>query len=229
MDPVNQEGTIAPFTPPRHGFPLIAGGILKPVSFMAYVDYAKCYVAMSKNINTLSEFFSIVQGYCDLLADLSLVFKMGRNVRKCTIYLYNIPEGCEIPEFTSIAWSYDALGPVKGKIAVVVMKRDNENNHLICYQVPKKLRDNAPYHIKSVLALRKYLGVPMNAQLDATEGKEIFIRKLSQHIGLVVAKADSIQEARISHNMSSSYLLSHFHSYDFKDCAAIDKQIIKAY
>jgi hypothetical protein len=95
MDPVNQERTIAPFTSPRHGFPLIAGGILKPVSSIAYVDVAKRYVAVPKNIHTLSEFFSIVQGYCDLLANLSLVIKMGRNVRKCTIYLYNIPEGCD--------------------------------------------------------------------------------------------------------------------------------------
>jgi hypothetical protein len=137
-----------------------------------------------------------------------------------------------IPEFTSIAWSYDAQGPVKGKIAVVVMRRDNENNHLICYQVPKKLRDNAPHHIKSVLALRKYLGIPTNAQLDATEGKEIFIRKLSQCIGLVVAKADSIQEARISHTMlvcqvaTFSPICIHM---TLKDYAAIDKQIIKAY
>ena len=121
MDPVNQEGTIAPFTPPRRGFSLIAGGIMKPVSFMAYVDYAKCYVAMSKNINTLSEFFSIVQGYCDLLADLSLVLRWEEMLGNAP-FIFIIFQKDVIPEFTSIAWSYDAQGPVKGKIAVVVMQ-----------------------------------------------------------------------------------------------------------
>jgi hypothetical protein len=29
-----------------------------------------------------------------------------------------------VPEFTSIAWSYDSQGPVKGYIAVVVMQQD---------------------------------------------------------------------------------------------------------
>ena len=41
MDPVNPEGTIAPFQSPIHGFLLIAGGILKPVSSVAYVDDTK--------------------------------------------------------------------------------------------------------------------------------------------------------------------------------------------
>jgi hypothetical protein len=71
---------------------------------------------------------------------------MGRNVKKCIIYLYNIPEDMAIPEFTSIAWSYDSQGPLKGSIAVVVMHRDLENNCLICYQVPNDLRANAPLH-----------------------------------------------------------------------------------
>jgi len=92
MDPIDPEGAIAPFQSPRHGYPLIAGGILKPVSSLAYVDDAKRYVAISKETCTVSEFFSTVQGYCDLLADLSLVIKMGRNVKKCTIYFYNIPD-----------------------------------------------------------------------------------------------------------------------------------------
>jgi hypothetical protein len=52
---------------------------------------------------------------------LSLVIKMGQNVKKCTIYLYNIPENTAILEFTSIAWSYDSQGPIKGSKAVVVM------------------------------------------------------------------------------------------------------------
>jgi len=138
MDPINPIGTIAPFEPPRHGFPLIAGGVLKPISSLAYVDDAKQYVVLSKNEHTVTEFFSLVQGYCDLLADLSIVIKMDRNVRKCTIYLYNIPENVEIPEFSSIAWSYDSRGPVKGIIAIVVMRRDCDDNYLICYQVPKR-------------------------------------------------------------------------------------------
>jgi hypothetical protein len=88
IDPVNPMGTIAPFESPRHGFPLVAGGILKPISSLAYVDDAKHYISHSKNEHTVTEFFSLVQGYCNLLADLSLVIKMGRNVKKCTIYLW---------------------------------------------------------------------------------------------------------------------------------------------
>jgi len=41
MDPINPIGSIVPFQSPRHGFPLIAGGILKPISSLAYVDDAK--------------------------------------------------------------------------------------------------------------------------------------------------------------------------------------------
>jgi hypothetical protein len=139
MDPIDPEGSIAPFQSPRHSFPLIAGGILKLISSMAYVDNTKQYVALSKESYSIPEFFSVVQGYCDLMADLSLVIKMGRNVKKCTIYLYNIPENTIIPEFTSIAWSYDSQGLVKGSIEVVVICRDNENDNLICYKVLKEI------------------------------------------------------------------------------------------
>ena len=41
MDPIDHKGTIAPFTSPRHAFPLFGGGILKPISSLAYVDDAK--------------------------------------------------------------------------------------------------------------------------------------------------------------------------------------------
>jgi hypothetical protein len=121
MDPINPRGTIARFEAPRHGFPLIAGGLTKNIASLAYVDDAKRYIALLKSQHSLEEFFAVIQGYCDLLADLSLGIKMGRNVRKCTIYLYNIPEDITIPEFTSIAWSFEAGGPVKGSIAVVVI------------------------------------------------------------------------------------------------------------
>jgi len=79
---------------------------------------------------------------------------MGCNVKKCTIYLYNIPEDTIIPEFTSMAWPYDSQGPVKGTIAVVVMRHDNENDNLICYQVLKAKGENAPQHIKDILSTR---------------------------------------------------------------------------
>jgi hypothetical protein len=47
---------------------------------------------------------------------------MGQNVNKCTLHLYNIPHDIEVPTFTSIAWSYDAEGPVQGIIHTVVMR-----------------------------------------------------------------------------------------------------------
>ncbi len=92
MDPIDPAGTIAPFNAPRHGFPLINGGICKYITSSAYVDDAKRIIALAKHLHTCREFFDVVQGYCDLLAQLSLVIKMGRNVKKCTLYLYNIPE-----------------------------------------------------------------------------------------------------------------------------------------
>lgn len=81
-DPINPTGTITPFESTRHAFPLIAGGITKLVSSMAYVDDAKQFVAMLKREHSVETFFSTVQAYCDLLAKLSLVIKMGRNVKK---------------------------------------------------------------------------------------------------------------------------------------------------
>jgi hypothetical protein len=41
MDPFNPKGSIAPFSSPRHSFPHIAGGVTRPVSSLAYTDYAK--------------------------------------------------------------------------------------------------------------------------------------------------------------------------------------------
>ena len=124
----------------------------------------------------------MVQGYCDLLADLSLVIKIGRNVRKCTVYLYNIPEDVEVPEFNSIAWSFDAHGPVKGTIRTVIMRRENISNRLLCYHVPQATRENAPEHVKQILSPRKYLGVPTNAQLDAKRAGKKFLVNLFREL-----------------------------------------------
>jgi hypothetical protein len=232
MDPINPVGTIAPFEFPRHGFPLIAGGIHKYISSLAYVDDAKRFVALLKSIYTLEEFFNHVQGYCDLLADLSLVLKMGRNVNKCTVYLYNIPESAAVPTFTSIAWSYDNQGPVKGNIATVVMRRENDTNHLLCYDVPQPLWDTAPEHIKNILKPRKYLGVPTNAQLDNSIGKNKIINKLKQRIGLVATKSDNIQETMIAHNMLVCQVATFSPlciTMTLRECASIDKLLLKTY
>jgi hypothetical protein len=170
MDPINPVGTIARFTSPRHGYPLIHGNIYKSISSLAYVDDAKRFIAMPKTLHTCEEFFTVVQGYCDLFADLSLVIKMGRNVKKCTLYLYNIPHDTIIPTFTSTAWSYDAQGPAQGSITVVAMRR-NSNEHLIRYNVLGKLKNDVPYHIKNILSPCKYLGISTNAQLFSWKRK----------------------------------------------------------
>ena len=115
MDPINTEGTIAPFMAPCHGLPLLAGSIIKLISSLAYVDDAK-----RLREKTVDEFFDIVQGYCDLLANLSLVIKMGHNVWS-TVTRHNLPDDTPVPEFNSIAWSYNAQGPIKGNIAVVII------------------------------------------------------------------------------------------------------------
>jgi hypothetical protein len=231
MDPVDPNGNIAPFTSPRHGFPLIAGGILKPISSKAYIDNAKRFIAMPKSEHSCNEFFNMVHGYCDLLADLLLVIKMGRNMKKCMIYLYNIPQGTPIPEFTSTVWSFDAQGPMKGSIATVTMFRDIDGN-LICYDVPKSFTNNMPDHIKLILADWKYLGVTSNAQLDLTEGKKKIANKLTQRIAITAKNTDTIQEAKIIHNMIACRVATFSPlciSMSLMECNAIDKQLINAY
>jgi hypothetical protein len=157
---------------------------------------------------------------------------MGRNVNKCTVYLYNIPESAAVPTFTSIAWSYDNQGPVKGNIATVVMRRENDTNHLLCYDVPQPLWDTAPEHIKNILKPRKYLGVPTNAQLDNSIGKNRIINKLKQRIGLVATKSDNIQETMIAHNMLVCQVATFSPlciTLTLRECASIDKLLLKTY
>ena len=156
---------------------------------------------------------------------------MGRNVKKCTIYLYNIPEGTPIPEFTSTAWAYDSQGPVRGSISVVTMYRDSANN-LICYDVPKTLLDSVPPHIRATLTTRRYLGVPRDAQLNCSTGKQKIINKLQQRIGLVANKSHSIQEAIIAHNMLVCQVATFSPlciTFSLQECATIDKQLLKSY
>lgn len=179
---------------------------------------------------SLSHFLEVVQGYCNLLAELSLVIKMGRNVRKCTVYLYNIPEEAIIPDFSSIAWSYDACRPIKGSIKTVVVRRDPQGN-LIMYNVPMEPRNNASEFIQQILAQRKYLG-SKNAQQENAEGKTKLTTKLAQRLGLVSRKAGSVQEARINHNM----LVCQVANYSpicidmaLAECGELDKKLLKAY
>jgi hypothetical protein len=49
---------------------------------MAYVDDARRITAMAKHLHTCEEFFETVQGYCDLMADLSLVIKNGSKCKQ---------------------------------------------------------------------------------------------------------------------------------------------------
>jgi hypothetical protein len=230
MDPVNPEGTIAPFHSPRHGYPLISKSIIKPISSLAYVDDATRFVALLKMHHTLQQFFQTVQDYCNLLADLSLVIKMGRNDNKCTIFLYNIPEDAIIPQFVSIAWSYDAQGPVKGYIRTVVMRRNV--TYLLCYDAPENIRENAPQHVKDILTTYKYLGVPLNAHLEGKEGRARILKKLHQRIGLISSKAQSITEAKIAHNMIVCQVATFSPiciSFTLQECTTVDKQLDRAY
>jgi hypothetical protein len=231
MGPVNPEGSIAPFSSPLHSFPLVAGGVTRPVSSLAYVDDAKQLIALLKAQCTIPEFFAIVQGYCDQLADLSLVIKMGRNIRKCTLYLYNIPEDAEVPNFLSTAWSYDVQGPVTGLITVVIMRRDS-HDLLICYQVPNTIQKAASQPIKDVLTPRKYLGVPMNAQLDGESGRNKILQKLNQRISIVASRTNNLAEAKLSHNMLVCQVATYSPiciPMSLQECMQVDKCLLKAY
>jgi hypothetical protein len=173
----------------------------------------------------------MVQGYCNLLADLSLVIKMGWNVKKCTLYLYNIPYDVPVPEFHSVAWSYNAQGPAQGIIKTVVMRRDREGN-LICYDVPKMIQNQVSEEILNILAPYKYLGITYNAQLDPNIGKEKMIQKMAQRIALIAHHTHSIQETTILHNMlvcqvaTFSPICAYF---SLADCEKITKQILTSY
>jgi hypothetical protein len=145
--------------------------------------------------------------------------------------LTGIPERTPIPEFSSTAWSFEAQGPVKGTIEVVTMFRDDENN-LICYDVEKSLIKNMPENIKSILSDRKYLGVPTNAQMESTSGKQKIINKMQQRITIISKNASSVQEARILHNMLVCQVATFSPiciSMTLKECEAIDRVIIQAY
>jgi hypothetical protein len=63
-------------------------------------------------------------------------------------------------------------------ITVVIMRRDS-HDRLICYQVPNTIQEAAPQPIKDVLAPRKYLGIPTNAQLDGGSGRNKILQKLN--------------------------------------------------
>jgi hypothetical protein len=139
------------------------------VASLAYVDDANRYIAVKKSDIDVEDFFQLIQKYCDLLADLSLVIKMGRNVTKCTIIVYNIPLG-PIPTFTSTAWSYDEGGPVTGNIKTIIVHRDSEGN-LIKYQIPDEQLKDIPVSISDQQAIHKYLGVPNNAYRECAEGR----------------------------------------------------------
>ena len=130
MAPLDNNGKITSFNEPRHGFPLTAGGIVRSISSLVCVDDANRYIAIHKSDITVEAFFTLVQTYCDLLADLSLVIKMGRNVKKSIVRLYNIPEGIEVSEFTSIAWSYKHSMPTTGIIPTIIVRHDTKCNLL---------------------------------------------------------------------------------------------------
>ena len=230
MDPQNNQGDITDFDYPRHGYPLQANGSVLYVASLAYVDDANRYVAVKKSDMDVEEFFQLVQNYCDLLADLSLVIKMGRNVSKCTIILYNIPLGPN-PTFTSTAWSYDEGGPVTGNIKTVIVRRDNEGN-LIKYKIPDEQIKNAPDSIKDQQAIHKYLGVPNNAYRECTEGREKLKNKLKLRVQLVKKGTSSIEEARIAHNMLVNQVATFSPlciDMSLEDCTEIDKYLANYY
>jgi hypothetical protein len=156
---------------------------------------------------------------------------MGRNVKKCTINLYNIPQGTPIPTLHSTAWSFDSQGPTKGNIEAVTMFRDSNRNS-VCYEVEKSIPRSMPQNIKNILADHKYMGVMTNAQLDLSEGKTKLINKLSHRISVVSRNTNSIREARILHNMIVCQVATFSPmciSMMLKECTMIDKQLLNVY
>jgi len=111
------------------------------------------------------------------------------------------------------------------------MRRD-ENDNLICYDVPPALHHTIPKHIQDILSPSKYLGITTNAQLDSTLDKQKFFNKLSQRIGLISKNTDSIKETRIAHNMLVCQVATFSPlcaSMTLDDCMTVDKQLLLAY
>jgi hypothetical protein len=130
-----------------------------------------------------------------------------------------------------VAWSFDAQGPVKGTIKVIVMQRDVEEN-LLCYRVPEALKKSMPQNVEDILKNRKYLGVPTNAQLESDEGKKKIVKKMQQRIAIISKDASSIQEAKILHNMLVCQVATFSPlciRMSLKECAHIDTQLLSAY
>jgi len=110
------------------------------------------------------------------------------------------------------------------------MRKDITGN-LLCYDVPKSIRNNMPQHIQDVLADRKYFCISTNAQLDITEGKAKLVNKMHQRIGLISKSSNSIQETKILHNMLVCQIATFSPiclSITLSDCTLIDKHLLNA-
>jgi hypothetical protein len=103
---------------------------------------------------------------------------------------------------------------------------------MLLFDIPHELCKDAPDYVQHILSQRKYLGVSKNAQQESSDGKEKLAKKLYQRIGLVSCKADSIQEARITHNMLVCQVANYSPiaiDMTLSECAEIDNRLIKAY
>jgi hypothetical protein len=79
---------------------------------------------------------------------------------------------------------------------------------------------------------QKYLGVPINAQMESTTGKQKLIDKMHHRILIISKNSSNVQEARILHNMLVCQVAAFFPiciSMSLKECAALDKFLTNAY
>ena len=178
------------------GYELNIDGIIHVIKNMGYVDDTTIYLMAKKLDISTEDFLKLVQAILDAAADFSLVFKVGRNPKKCTVTLYNIENNVIIPDFHSIAWSFENRGPLKAIIKPQVVRCTSEGD-LIKYA---KNFAFAESDILDTLKHNRYLGVSKNAFQENDEQINSLCLKMKDRLYKISNRANHPEEIRIIHN-----------------------------
>jgi len=178
------------------GFEIMVEERAVSIQTVAYVDDSNKYVAAKISESTSTDFFKQIKKICERAAMFSLVFKIGRNAKKCAVTTYNTMEGTPgTPnEIESIAWSYNSNGPIKSKIQCTHAQM-NKDGKFIKYIPDGKDTDN------KLLAIKKFLGAFKNAYGECGKGVEKILTNTKQRIDMVWRRANALTEIRLMHNM----------------------------
>ena len=182
--------------PNLKGYRLDINGIIHLIKNLGYVDDTTIYLVAKKLDISLDEFVKLVQAILDTAADFSLVFKVGRNPKKCSVTLYNIEENKNIPDFQSIAWSFENRGPLKAFIKPVIVRCTTEGD-LIKYTDKGIFTES---EILDSLKYNRYLGVSKNSFQENTDQIDALCKKMKERICKIADRTNHPEEIRQVHN-----------------------------